>query len=439
MKKIELLAPAGDLPRLKTAIRFGADAVYAGLPDFSLRNPREITFTKKTLKEGIDFVHSHGKKIYLTFNIFPHEKDLSRLEKKILNIKDLILSVDGIIVSDLGMFSIIKKNFPEIPIHISTQANTLNSEAIKMWKKLGASRIVLARELTLKEIKEIKKKMKSPFFAKASKGDFDKVKIEVFGHGAMCIAYSGRCLLSKYYTDREANLGDCSQSCRWRYRLKTQKHYMEEELRLNDLVEVQEDSRGTYFLNSKEICTIDILGKFIKSGIDALKIEGRAKSVYYVAMVTRIYRKAIDAYYNENYNKKLVKELQKELDLVSNRGYSHGFLLGENEYEQNYETTAIKPPIIFVGLVLGTKNDLIQVEVKNKFKVGENIEIITPPSTTLGTSDEIHKTKIIKIFDKNMNEIKEALNPQDKVWLQIDNRLKIPRESIIRKIKKRSD
>jgi len=403
-KHIELLSPAGDLERLKTAVRFGADAVYCGLPDFSLRNPREITFTKKTLKEGIKFAHENGVKIYLTFNIFPHERQIERLEKDIEGYYEILKDIDGVIVSDLGMFSLVKKYLPEVPIHVSTQANTLNSEAIKMWEKLGARRVVLARELTLKEIKSIRSTV-------------ENIKLEAFGHGAMCVAYSGRCLLSKYFTNREANLGDCAQSCRWKYNVN-----ITEETRPDDPIEVQEDKNGTYFLNSKEICTLDILDKFIDAGIDALKIEGRAKSAYYVAMVTRIYRIAIDAVCT---GKKIPKELFDELDLISNRGYSHGFLLGKDKYEQNYETTAIKPLIVFAGMVLGQNKNLIQVEIKNKFKVGEKVEIITP--------NEIYKTKIVKILNEKGKEIEEALTPQDKVWLEFKDYFEIPEGSILRK------
>jgi len=418
MKKIELLSPAGDLERLKTAIIFGADAAYLGLPDWSLRNPREITFNLKTLKQGIDFAHQHNKKVYLTFNIFPHENQLKKLKKDLLRIKNHKLRIDGIIISDLGVLSLFKKYLPNIPIHLSTQANTVNSEAVKQWVKLGARRIVLARELTLEEIKLI---------IKAIKNLKPRPQLEIFAHGAMCIAYSGRCLLSKYFADREANLGDCAQSCRWKYRIKMQRskcknqnygvpsgrYYIEEELRLNNLVEVQEDPYGTYFLNSKDLMTLDILDKIIKSGIDALKIEGRAKSPYYVATVTRVYRKAIDAYYENKYNQKLIDELKKELELVSNRGYHHGFLLGEEEYEQNYQTTAIKPNIIFCGIILETKNDLMRVLIKNKFKKGENIEIVTPQN--------IYKTKILEIFNNKKEIIKDALTPQDKVWVKVTN------------------
>ena len=457
-KRIELLCPAGDLERLKTAVIFGADAVYCGLPDWSLRNPREITFNLKTLKEGIEFAHKRGVKVYVTFNVFPHEKHLGKAENDLKKIKDL--EIDGIIVSDLGMFSLVKKHLPKTPIHVSTQANTLNSEAIRMWKKLGAKRIVLAREVTLKEIKDIKQKsskIQGSTLGNSPRLNLGIPEIECFGHGAMCIAYSGRCLLSKYFTGREANLGDCTQSCRWRYKIKscrersrpfpTGKCYIEEETRSGNLVEVQEDKNGTYFLNSKEICSLDILDKFIKSGIDALKIEGRAKTPYYLATVTRAYRKAIDKYYelsSKKVSKKeydnTINELYKELNLIQNRGYSHGFLLGKDKYEQEYNAAAFKPPVLFIGTILEIKNkkskiknmvslrdDIYLVEVKNKFKVGEKVEIVTP--------DKIYKTKVLKIKNKNGKELDEILTPQERVWVSFDLKEKTPEGSIIRKKK----
>ncbi|MDD5731639.1 MAG: U32 family peptidase C-terminal domain-containing protein [Patescibacteria group bacterium] len=491
IKKIELLCPAGDLERLKTAVVFGADAVYCGLPSWSLRNPREITFTLKTLKEGIKFAHERGVKVYLTFNVFPHENQLKEIERALKEIKiKLQASPDGVIVSDLGMFSLVKKYLPKVEIHISTQANTLNSEGVMMWGKLGAQRVVLARETTLEEIKEIKKRMaKSPMF---NLGDSPKLNIgtipelEVFGHGAMCMAYSGRCLLSKYFTGREANLGDCAQSCRWKYKVKMvpksdikinldvglQECFLEEETRPRDLVEVQEDENGTYFMNSKEICSLDILDKFIESGIDSLKIEGRAKSIYYLAVVTRIYRKAINAYYvychprasvvpnrksrifdkNREKYQKLIKDLYKELNMIQHRGYSHGFLLGRHDYEQEYNVAAFRPPVIPIGQIISVVSShqgselnseptyLYLVEVKNKFKVGDKVEIITP--------DEIIKTKI-KEIRKNIGaqnfspgpELEEILKPQEKVWVTFDapsgipgtRKKEIPERSILRK------
>ena len=443
--RIELLSPAGDIERLKTAVVFGADAVYCGLPSWSLRNAREITFTMESLKEGIEFAHSHGAKVYITFNVFPHESMLAKLEKDIKNVKTL--DIDGVILSDLGTLALVKKHLPKVEIHVSTQANTLNTEAVKMWNELGASRVVLARELTLVEIKEIKKKLTSPFFAKASEGDLNqKIEIEVFGHGAMCMAYSGRCLLSKYYTGREANLGDCAQSCRWKYDIKSQKSkvksqkygvpsgqiFIEEETRPGDLLEVQEDDNGTYFMNSRDMCSLDVIDKFIEAGIDSLKIEGRAKTVYYLAVVTGAYRKAIDLYYQMKDKKiskagfaKKISEIRKELDLVAHRGYSHGFWFGRETYEQEYEHAAFKPDITFLGVVQGSKDGLLDIEVKNKFKVGEKIDLITP--------DGVFKAKVLEIINSKDKKVGEALTPQERFWVKIDIKKDIPERSIVRK------
>uniref|UniRef100_A0A7C4LZK4 U32 family peptidase n=1 Tax=candidate division CPR3 bacterium TaxID=2268181 RepID=A0A7C4LZK4_UNCC3 len=459
LKKIELLCPAGDLDRLKTAVVFGADAVYCGLSDFSLRSARELNFTLETLREGIEFAHARNAKVYLTFNIFPHEWMMKDLEKEILNIKNSILNIDGFIVADLGMFSLIKKHFPDIPIHVSTQANTLNIEAIKMWGELGAERIVLARELTLGEIREISKKLKAKSY---------KLELEVFGHGAMCMAYSGRCLLSKYFTGREANLGECAQPCRWRYKIKSQKSnlknqnygvpsgqiFIEEETRPGDLLEIQEDPNGTYFMNSKDLCVLDILDQFIESGIDSLKIEGRTKSSFYVAVVTYVYRKAIDEYYklsqisnlkSQKYGvalrqyKKTIKELMDELNQIQNRGYWHGFLIGRHDYQQEYDTAAIRPTVIPVGQVIeiGMHKGSTQehganflMDVMNKFKVGEELEILTP--------NGIYPIKVKKIIDEKSKELEEILKPKEKVWIEIESRIKnleskISERSILRR------
>jgi putative protease len=428
-KKIELLCPAGDLERLKTAVAFGADAVYCGLSDWSMRSARELTFTIKTLKEGIEFAHKNSAKVYLTFNVYIHESQIKKAEEDLKKIKKAGLTIDGIVVSDFAMIDLIKKILPKASIHISTQTNTLNSGAVMFWQKMGAERVVLAREVTFSEIKEIKKKVPN-------------AELEVFGHGAMCMAYSGRCLLSKYFTGREANLGDCAQSCRWKYGVKKLKKqeikkltnqedrfFLEEETRPNDLLEVQEDANGTYFMNSKEICSIDIMDKFIESGIDSLKIEGRAKTVYYLATVTRAYRKAIDLYYAGKYTKKAVKELQGELDLIQNRGYSHGFLMSKCGYEQEYKIAAFKPPVMFIGVVLECRMKNVEcrilVQVKNKFKTGERIEIVTP--------NEIIKTKILEIKDKKGNILEEILTPQEEVWLKFDTKKEISERSILRR------
>ncbi|MCK5767344.1 MAG: U32 family peptidase, partial [Candidatus Atribacteria bacterium] len=268
MKRPELLAPAGNLEKLKIAIIYGADAVYLGGENFGLRAGAK-NFTLKALAEGINFAHERGKRIYLTLNIIAHNEDLVGLPEYVRQLKKLHL--DGLIISDPGILSIVKEILPEMEIHLSTQANTTNYASVNFWYQQGVKRIILARELSLEEIKEIAQKVP------------DDMKIETFVHGAMCISYSGRCLLSNYMTGRDANRGDCAHSCRWKYSLM-------EEKRPGEYFPVYEDEKGAYFFNSKDLCMIEHVPVLIKAGISALKIEGRMKSAYYVANVVKAYR-----------------------------------------------------------------------------------------------------------------------------------------------------
>jgi len=274
MKKPELLAPAGNLEKLKIAIIYGADAVYLGGENFGLRAGAD-NFTLKQLAEGIKFAHDRGKSIYLTLNIIPHNEDLKGLPEYVVKLKKL--GLDAIIISDPGVLKIVKNIIPEMEVHLSTQANTTNYTAVNFWYKQGVRWIILARELSLEEIKEIIKKSPSD------------MKIETFIHGAMCISYSGRCLLSNYLISRDANRGDCAHSCRWRY-------YLMEETRPGEYFPVYEDEKGAYFFNSKDLCMIEHLPSLIEAGISAFKIEGRMKSSYYVATVVKAYRYLIDSY-----------------------------------------------------------------------------------------------------------------------------------------------
>lgn len=293
MNKLELLAPAGNLEKLKIAVIYGADAVYLGGENFGLRAGAK-NFTLKQLAEGIKFAHDRGKKVYLTLNIIPHNEDLVGLPEYIAKLKGLDL--DAIIISDPGVLKIVKNIIPEMEVHLSTQANTTNYVAVNFWYEQGVGRIILARELSLEEIKEIIKK--SP----------PDMKIETFVHGAMCISYSGRCLLSNYMVGRDANKGDCAQSCRWRY-------YLMEETRPGEYFPVDEDEKGAYFFNSKDLCMIEHLPSLIEAGISVFKIEGRMKSSYYVATVVKAYRQLIDSYLlkpNEYFcDKKWLDEIKK--------------------------------------------------------------------------------------------------------------------------------
>lgn len=389
MKKIELLAPAGNLSKLKYAITYGADAVYCGVPDFSLR-VRINQFSEKDLVEAVKFVHKHKKKIYITLNIYAHNKHLEKIKKHLRFLKKL--SIDGIIVSDPGIINLVKRYLPKVEIHLSTQANATNWEAVKLWKKLGVKRVILARELSLEEIKEVGKKVKG-------------VELETFVHGAMCMSYSGRCILSRWMTGRSANLGDCSQPCRWGYRRLGIREIRE--IRVVDDqgrygMDVEEDDHGTYFFNSYDLNLIEHVKDIIDAGVVSLKIEGRAKSVYYVAVVIRAYRKVIDAIEKKVSGKelkKIVEEQKKELSKLIHRGYTTGFLLGQ-EPEHNFSGKLEGGGWEFVGEVEGQANGLIMARVHNALFASDRVEAVTPEKNI--------PVKIKKMFDWQKKEVAEA-------------------------------
>lgn len=314
-RKVELLAPAGNMEKLKTAFHFGADACFVGGSAFNLRG-MSSNFKNSELKEAIDYVHSLGKKIYVTLNIFAHNSEIEYMPKFIKLLDEY--GADAVIVADLGVFQLVKENAPNLPIHVSTQANNTNWLSVKTWRDMGAKRVILAREMSLKEIKEIKEKVPD-------------IEIEVFIHGAMCMAVSGRCLLSNYFTSRDANRGICAQDCRWNYKVIAEGH---EEKGAHDIVEEHGD---TFIFNAKDLCTIDFIDKIIETGVDSLKIEGRMKSIYYNSTVVKQYRKAIEKYYSGNYE--YDPKWYEELQTISHRLYSKGFYLGKTtEADQNYDT-----------------------------------------------------------------------------------------------------
>ena len=366
MKKLELLAPAGNMLKMKTAFAYGADAVYLGIPDFSLR-VRINDFDLAGIKEAVDYAHARHKKVYVTINIFAHNEHLKKLPAYLKKLKSF--GVDALIVSDPGVLAVIKKIWPSAVIHLSTQANCTNSEAVKFWARQGVRRIILGREVTLKEIKAI--------YAAAA-----KMELEYFVHGAMCMAYSGRCFLSKLFTDRSANLGDCAQPCRWEYdvaRYKISAAGHEEEL------ELVAERHGSYLLNSKDLCLIKHLKDLIAAGVISFKIEGRAKSVYYQATVVGIYRRALDLMNKKTSIAKwrsqlnyLARELETKL---VNRGYTTGFLLG-GRGEQNIAASHEKSDWEFCGQVVKSEihKPIIRLyfKVHNTVKVGDEIEIIRP-------------------------------------------------------------
>jgi len=388
MKKLELLAPAGNILKMKTAFAYGADAVYLGIPDFSLR-VRINDFNLKSLKEAVSYAHNNKKKVYVTVNIFAHNEHLKKLPVYLKALKTM--KVDALIVSDPGIINLIKKVWPSAEIHLSTQANCTNLEAVKFWAKQGLKRIILGREVTLKEIKEIHRAI-------------PKIELEYFVHGAMCMAYSGRCFLSKLLTDRSGNLGDCAQPCRWEYEvmLKTGGHAEE--------LELVEEKHGTYLLNSKDLCLVEHLKELAAAGVTSFKIEGRAKSVYYQATVCGIYRQALNLINKKMAASALKKELHyllKELEtkLVS-RGYTTGFLLGARA-DQNVINSHNKSAWEFCGQVLKAEvapggKIRIYFQVHNTIRVGDQIEIIRP-------NYDIIKMKLVNLWDaKTGQEINEA-------------------------------
>jgi len=382
MNKPELLAPAGNLENLKIAIIYGADAVYLGGEGFGLR-ARAKNFTFQQLADGIKFAHDRGKRVYLTLNIIPHNEDLERLPEYLVKLKELEL--DAVIVSDPGVLSLVKSMIPEIEIHLSTQANTTNYASVNFWYKQGVNRIILARELSLEEIKEIIKK--SP----------PDIKMETFVHGAMCISYSGRCLLSNYLISRDANRGDCAHSCRWKY-------YLMEEIRPGKFLPVYEDEKGTYIFNSKDLCMIEHLPLLIDAGISAFKIEGRMKGAYYVAAVVKAYRNQIDQYFlnpdNYIFDKKYLDEVKK----VSNRNYTTGFYFDKPDgNEQRYDSTKYIQSYDFTGLVLdyNTENQIATIEQKNRMFAGDEVEIFGP-------EDDYFSQRIEKMWDDKSEEIEVA-------------------------------
>lgn len=359
MNKIELLAPAGNMEKLKMAIRYGADAVYLAGKGFGLR-AYGGNFTAEEMKEAAAFVHERGRKFYVTVNIIPRNGDLEGLDTYLKFLQDI--GADAALISDLGVFQLAREAAPRLPIHVSTQASAANWRTVKMWKDMGASRVVLAREVSIEEMAEIRKKV--------------DVELEYFVHGAMCISWSGRCLLSNFFTDgkRQSNRGECIQACRFRYSLV-------EETRPGQYWPIEEDEHGTYILNSKDLCLIDQIPQLIQAGASSLKIEGRMKSVYYAAAVTATYREAIDAYYAEGDAFRVRREWREELEKISHRPYTTGFALGNPDHSaQAYARSQPEQPYDFVGLVLGWDPDtkIARIQQRNHFKTTEMLECLSP-------------------------------------------------------------
>ncbi len=360
MKKIELLAPAGDLEKLKTAVDFGADAVYFGGRNFGLRSAAG-NLDIPEIKEGLDYLHERGKRGYLTLNIFAHNEDLEPMVKFLEELKETAVP-DAFLVTDPGVMSVLLSVIPDAEVHISTQASTTNAAAAEFWHRLGVKRIVLARELSLREIREI--------VERAPEG----MEFEAFVHGAMCISYSGRCLLSNFLIQRDANRGECAQPCRWKYALT-------EEQRPGEYFPIEEDERGAYILNSKDLCMIGHIPELIESGLCSLKIEGRMKSAFYVASVVHAYRLAIDSYYSDPERYELKDEWLDELLKVSHRHFTTGFYFDKPTSEsQNYLSSQYVRDYDYTGNILDydEKTGLATVEQRSKMVVGDEIEIFGP-------------------------------------------------------------
>ncbi len=355
MKRPELLCPAGDFEKMCTAIHYGADAVYLGDPRFSLRN-KARNFDSEELAAAVQYAHDCSVKVYVTANIFARNRDLQPVKDHIRILKDI--RPDAVIISDPGLFMMFREKAPEVDIHVSTQANITNSESAHFWEKMGAKRLILSRELSIEEIREI--------------GETVKIELETFVHGSVCLSYSGKCYLSSFLASRSANAGECTNSCRWKYALV-------EEKRPGEYLPVFEDDRGAYVMNSKDLCLVGHLPLLSRAGIGSFKIEGRMKGVHYVAGVTRVYRDAVDLIGNENLYQSRLPAWQKELSLFGKRGYTTGLLFGSDKDDIcNVTGMNYAPESELVGIVLDTKGQFARVLLRIKISVGEWIEYLIP-------------------------------------------------------------
>ena len=395
-KKPELLAPAGNMEKCKMALLYGADAIYLGGNKFGLR-AFAANFSTAEIKEAVEFAHNLGKKVYVTVNIFAHNEDIAELPEYLLSLEEA--GVDALLISDFGVWSIARQVVPDMALHVSTQANTCNWAAVEAWKNLGTERVVLARELSIAEISEIDKKC--------------DVELEVFVHGAMCISYSGRCYLSSYLTGRDGNRGECAQVCRWNYQLV-------EENRPDQAFPIEEDERGTYIMNSKDLCLLDLIPELAEAGVDSLKIEGRMKSVHYVATVVSVYRKAIDAWYSNPEQFAVKSEWKDELEKVSHRPYFYGFATNRpDENGQIYTTSSYVQTRDFVGIVTGydKETNTAYIEQRNKMLAGEKLEVLMPDGTLLDIVLNEMRDENGNLFDV-ANRVQQRFSIQSAINLQ---------------------
>lgn len=411
MRDVELLMPAGNLEKLEYAVRYGADAVYLGVVDFSLRAMRKgQLITMDNLKQAVDLAHSLCAKAYVTINIFAFNNDIKQLEACIDRFKDA--KPDAFIISDYGIFNLIRKHIPEVPVHVSTQTNTLNYESVKFWRDLGATRCILARELPIADVAEIRKHVPD-------------IELETFIHGAQCVSFSGRCLLSDYFSkgERKANHGNCSQPCRWSYRLV-------EETRPNEYLEINQDGRGSHILSPKDLCLVKQLPQLIDAGIDSFKVEGRTKSLYYVSAVAKTYRQAIDEVM-QNPSADMEKYFL-ELKKVGNRGYTTGFALGDNNSDSySYDISKGLAGADFLCEFRSEERNITipseyhLVKVKNKMLVGDDVEIITPK--------EQFVTKVEGIKDENGEDL-DLGNTNADVYIKFSQSPQDPKFALVRTV-----
>ena len=402
MNRVELLAPAGDLEKLKIAVEYGADAVYFGGEMFSLRAGAG-NMTIDEMKEGTEYAHSRGVRCHLALNVYAHNEDILPLRGYLKEIKEI--PVDAYIVSDPAVMLLLKEEIPDAEIHLSTQANMTNYVTANYWREQGVKRLVLARELTLEEIKEIRANLP------------DDTELEAFVHGAMCISYSGRCLLSNFMTGRDANRGACAHPCRYKYRL-------EEEKRPGEYWPVDEDDRGTYIFNSKDLCMLEHLPELIGAGISSFKIEGRMKSIFYIAHVIKAYRTALDAYYSNPDGYRYDPAWALEMCKASHREFTHGFYYNKpTDKDQNYLTSDYTREYSFIGLVRETDENtgLTTVEQRNKFSIGDTVEVFGPYTA-------YYEETINEMYDEEGNAVESAPHPQQILRIRFK---RIPEEGFI--------
>jgi putative protease len=396
MHRIELLAPAGNLEKLKTAINFGADAVYLGGNKLNLRAAAD-NFTIEELKEGLEYAHSRGRKVHVTLNVIPHDEDLVGIEEYLSQLYEI--GVDAVLIADPGIMSIAKEVVPNLEIHLSTQANNLNYKSALFWHKVGASRVVAAREMSLEDLKKLRKELP------------ETCEVEAFVHGSMCACYSGKCLLSNYITGRDSNRGTCTQPCRFKY-------YLYEEKEAGDYQKITKDDNSINFMSSKDLCMIEHIPELIEAGINSFKIEGRIKSSYYVASVVKVYREAIDKYIEDPKNYKFNPKWMKELEKPSHRPYTTGFYFHE-EVRQNYESSAYIQNYDMVGIVKDYNKEtcMATIQQRNKVNNGDFVEVLAIKGDN----------KIIKLKDmrkENGETIESANRPQMIFTAQCNEELK---------------